>query len=118
MGITQSDRGGSITSSMPVRWSMPEIGSYCTHESEGGAVRSESPHADGVVRAVVAANDTMADVQIRPPAAPAAELRRRASFQPPPPRRWSWLGPVLVLVIVLGIAGGIAWSVAFLAVQP
>jgi hypothetical protein len=116
MGITQCDRGGSITSSMPARWSMPEIGSCCTHESEGGAVRFKSPHADGVVRAVVAANDPMAGVQIRPPAVAVAEFRRRASFQPPPLRRWSWLGPVLV--IVLGIAGGIAWSVAFLAVQP
>ena len=79
-------------------------------------MRPESPHADGLVRAVVAANDPMAGVQIRPPAVPAAELRRRASFQPPSPRRWSWLGPVLV--ILLGIAVGIAWSVAFLAVQP
>lgn len=79
-------------------------------------MRSKSPHADGVARAVVAANDPMAGVQIRPSAVGAAELRRRASFQPPPPHRWSWLGPVLV--IVLGIAGGIAWSVAFLAVQP
>ena len=63
-------------------------------------MRSKSRHADGVARAVVAANEPMAGVQIQPPA----------------PRRWSWLGPVLV--IVLGIAGGIAWSVAFLAVQP
>lgn len=62
-------------------------------------MRSKSPHADGVARAGVAANDPMAGVQIQPP-----------------PRRWSWLGPVLV--IVLGIAAGIAWSVAFLAVQP